>query len=128
MKLLVNLFYTVEFVYSGCVCNINSPITLHFVRSRWDLLQHFNSSKLVNQLKTPSLPQKILVNIWTNPGWPNGAWNLCQIGFIVTLLVNCLDKELIAYKTLSKHFMQVLSSPTQTATRVGPNYTLHSQN
>jgi len=39
----------------------------------------------------------------------------------------------IAYKTLSKYFVQVLSfitlvHITQTATRVGPNYTLHSQN
>jgi len=44
-----------------------------------------------------------------------------------------LEKELIAYKTLSKYFIQVLSfAPlvhiTQTATWVGPNYTLHSQN
>jgi len=51
--------------------------------------------------------QKVLVNIWTNSDCPNGAWNLCQICFIVTLLVNCLDKELIAYKTLSKYFIQV---------------------
>jgi len=39
----------------------------------------------------------------------------------------------IAYKTLSKYFIQVLSFVplvhiTQTTTRVGPNYTLHSQN
>jgi len=39
----------------------------------------------------------------------------------------------VAYKTLSKYFIQVLSfvTPvhiTQTATRVGPNYTLHSRN
>ena len=39
----------------------------------------------------------------------------------------------VAYETLSKYFMQVLSFValihiTQTATRVGPNYTLHSQN
>jgi len=41
----------------------------------------------------------------------------------------------IAYKTLSlsKYFIQVLSFATlvhitQTATRVGPNYTLHSRN
>ena len=37
----------------------------------------------------------------------------------------------VAYKTLSKYFIQVLSFVTlvhitQTATRVGPNYTLHS--
>jgi len=39
----------------------------------------------------------------------------------------------VAYKTLSKYFIQVLSFVplihiTQTATRIGPNYTLHSQN
>jgi len=39
----------------------------------------------------------------------------------------------VVYKTLSKYFIQVLSfvTPvdiTQTATRVGPNYTLHSRN
>jgi len=39
----------------------------------------------------------------------------------------------VAYKTLSKYFIQVLSFATlvhvtQTATRVGPNYTLHSRN
>jgi len=39
----------------------------------------------------------------------------------------------VAYKTLSEYFVQVLSFVTlvhitQTATRVGPNYTLHSQN
>jgi len=39
----------------------------------------------------------------------------------------------VAYKTLSKYFIQVLSfvTPvhiTHTATRVGPNYTLHSRN
>jgi len=27
----VNLFYTVEFVYNGFLCNVNSPITLHFL-------------------------------------------------------------------------------------------------
>ena len=41
LKPLVNLFYTVEFVYSGFVGNVNSPITLHFVRSRWHLLHAF---------------------------------------------------------------------------------------
>jgi len=91
-------------------------------------------SFLVNQLKTPSLTdKKFLVNIWTNSDCPNEAWNLCHICLIVTLLVTCLDKELIAYKTLSKNLIQVLSFVplvpiTQTATRVGPNYTLHSQN
>jgi len=39
----------------------------------------------------------------------------------------------VAYKPLSKYFMQVLSFVTlvhitQTATRVGPSYTLHSRN
>ena len=50
--------------------------------------------------------QKIVVNIWTNSDWPNGAWNLYQICFIVTLRVNCL--ELITYKTFYKYFLQVL--------------------
>jgi len=31
----------VEFVYNGFVCNVNSPMTLHFVRSRWHLLHAF---------------------------------------------------------------------------------------
>ena len=39
----------------------------------------------------------------------------------------------VAYKTLSEYFIQVLSFVTlvlitQTAARVGPNYTLHSRN
>jgi len=39
----------------------------------------------------------------------------------------------VVYKTLSKYFIQVLSFVTlvhitQTATRVRPNYTLHSRN
>jgi len=38
---LVNLFYIVEFVYNRFLCNVNSLITLHFVRSRWHLLQEF---------------------------------------------------------------------------------------
>ena len=41
LKPLVILFYAVEFVYNGFVCNVNSPITLHFVRSRWHLLHAF---------------------------------------------------------------------------------------
>jgi len=47
---LVNLFYIVEFVYNRFVCNVNSLITLHFVRSRWHLLHasqfvyNFNSA------------------------------------------------------------------------------------
>jgi len=50
------------------------------------------------------------------------------------LLVKCFDKELIAYKTLSKYFIQVLLfvplvHVAQNATKVSPNYTpLHSQN
>jgi len=44
LKPLVNLFYTVEFVYNGFVCNVNPPITLHFVRSRYVIFHmHFNS-------------------------------------------------------------------------------------
>jgi len=45
LKLLVNLFYIVEFVYNGFARNVNSPIALHFVRSRWHrlLYMHFNS-------------------------------------------------------------------------------------
>ena len=31
LKPYVNLFYTVEFVYNDFLCNVNSPITLHFV-------------------------------------------------------------------------------------------------
>jgi len=54
----------------------------------------------VNQLKKTHWQTKILGTIWTNSDCPNGAWNLCQICFIVTLVVNCLDKELLAYKTL----------------------------
>jgi len=58
---------------------------------------------------------------------------LYQICFIVTLLINCLDKRLIAYKILSKYFIQVLPFVplvhiTQTATRVGSTYTLNLQN
>jgi len=41
LKPLVILFYTLEFVYNGFICNVNSPIMLHFVRSRWDLLHAF---------------------------------------------------------------------------------------
>ena len=41
LKPLVNLFYTVEFVYNGFICNVNSPLTLHFVRSRWHLSHAF---------------------------------------------------------------------------------------
>jgi len=31
LKPYVNLFYTVEFVCNDFLCNVNSPITLHFV-------------------------------------------------------------------------------------------------
>ena len=41
LKPLINLLCTVEFVYNGFVCNINSRIMLHFVRSRWHLLHAF---------------------------------------------------------------------------------------
>jgi len=41
MKPYVNLFYRVEFVYNGYVWSVNSPITLHFIWSRWDLLHAF---------------------------------------------------------------------------------------
>jgi len=43
LKPLVNLFYTLEFVYNGFVCNVNSPITLHFVRPDGIFHMHFNS-------------------------------------------------------------------------------------
>jgi len=43
MKPFVHLFYTVEFVYNSFVCNVNSPITLHFIRSRWHHYMHLNS-------------------------------------------------------------------------------------
>jgi len=41
LKPLVNMFYAVELVYNGFVCNVNSPITLHFVRTRWHLSHAF---------------------------------------------------------------------------------------
>jgi len=41
LKPLINLFYTVEFVHNGFVRGVNSPIMLHFVRSRWHLLHAF---------------------------------------------------------------------------------------
>ena len=39
------VLYSVEFVYKGFACNVNSPMTLYFVRSRWHLLYvlYFNS-------------------------------------------------------------------------------------
>jgi len=62
---------------------------------------------------------------------------VCIVSYLYTVIVPCTvlyDVPInIAYKTLPKYFMQVLSFVplvhiTQTATRVGPNYTLHSQN
>ena len=41
LKPLVNLFYTVEIVYNGFVRKVDSPITLHFLRSWWHLLHAF---------------------------------------------------------------------------------------
>jgi len=43
LKPLVNLFYTLEFVYNRFISNVNSPITLHFVRSGGIYHMHFNS-------------------------------------------------------------------------------------
>ena len=59
------------------------------------------------------------------------------VSYLYTVIVSCTvlyDIHLnVAYKTLSKYFIQVLSFATpvhitQTAIRVGPNYTLHSRN
>ena len=43
------MFYTAEFVYNAFLCNVNSPITLYFVWSRWHLIfcMHFNSLILI---------------------------------------------------------------------------------
>jgi len=41
LKPFVNLFYTVDFIYNGFICNVNSPVMLHFVRSRWHLSCEF---------------------------------------------------------------------------------------
>ena len=49
LKPLVNLFYT---VYNGFVCNVNSPITLHFVRSRWHFLHASQFAYNVNSAIT----------------------------------------------------------------------------
>jgi len=46
------MFYTVEFVYNGFVRNFNSFITLHFIRSRWDLLHAFRFAYNVNSAIT----------------------------------------------------------------------------
>ena len=37
----MNLFYAVEFVYNGFVRDVNLPVTLYFLRSRWHLLHAF---------------------------------------------------------------------------------------
>jgi len=59
------------------------------------------------------------------------------VSYSYTVIVSCTvlyDIPInVAYKTLSKYFIQVLSFValvhiTQTATRVGPIYTLHSRN
>ena len=52
LKPLVNLFYTVEFVYEVFVCNVSSPITLHFVRYRWNLLHAFQCTYNINSAIT----------------------------------------------------------------------------
>jgi len=52
LKPYVNLFYTVEFVYNGFPCNVNSPLTLHFVWSRWHLLYAFKFAYNVNSATT----------------------------------------------------------------------------
>ena len=46
------MFYTVEFVCNGSVCNDNAPITLQFVRSRWHLLHAFQFDYNVNSAIT----------------------------------------------------------------------------
>jgi len=52
LKPYVNLFYTVEFVYNGFVCNVNSPITLHFVWTQWHLSHAFQFTYNVNSAIT----------------------------------------------------------------------------
>ena len=52
LKPLINLFYTIEFAYNGFVCNVNSPIMLHFVRFRWYLLPAFQFAWNVNSAIT----------------------------------------------------------------------------
>jgi len=62
---------------------------------------------------------------------------ICIVSYSYTVIVPCIllyDVPInVAYKTLSKYFIQILSFVTlihitQTASRVGPNYTLHSRN
>ena len=43
LKPLMNLFCTVEFVYSGFVCNVNSPIMLHLCGPDGIFYMHFDS-------------------------------------------------------------------------------------
>jgi len=59
------------------------------------------------------------------------------VSYLYTVIIPCTVlydvPTNVAYKTLSKYFIQVSSFVTlvhirQTATRVGPNYTLHSRN
>jgi len=72
LKPLVNLFYTVEFVYNGFVCNVNSPITLHFVRSRWHLSHAFQfACNVISAITLCNLLEVLL-----------------QANYVVTLLVN----------------------------------------
>jgi len=52
LKPHINLFCTIEFVYNGFVCNVNSPMMLHFVRSRWHLLHAFQFAWNVNSAIT----------------------------------------------------------------------------
>ena len=73
LKPLENLFYIVEFVYNGFVCNINSPITLHFVRARWHLLHAFQFAYNFNSAITFFMQS------------PRGA---AKANSVVTLLVN----------------------------------------
>jgi len=47
-----NLFYPVEFVHNGFLCNVNWPITLHLVWSRWHLLYAFQFAYNVNSAIT----------------------------------------------------------------------------
>ena len=46
------LYTVVEFVYNGFVCNVDSPITQYFVRSRWHLLHAFQFAYNVNSAIT----------------------------------------------------------------------------
>jgi len=52
LKPYANLFHTVEFVYNGFLSNVNSPITLQFIASRWHLLYAFQFAYDVNSTIT----------------------------------------------------------------------------